>query len=33
MCMPRQYTLDRQDVYNLGIQTLSHLPLEAKGGG
>ena len=29
MCMPRQYTLQRQDVYNLAIQTLSHLPLVA----
>lgn len=31
MCMPRQYTLERQDVYNLAIQTLSHLPLQAQG--
>ena len=31
MCMPRQYTLERQDVYNLAIQTLSHLPLKARG--
>jgi hypothetical protein len=31
MCMSRQYTLERQDVYNLAIETLSHLPLEAKG--
>ena len=33
MCMPRQYTLERerQDVYNLAMQTLSHLPLQAKG--
>ena len=31
MCMPRQYTLDRQDVYNLAIQTLRHLPLQAQG--
>ena len=29
MCMSRQYTLQRQDVYNLAIQTLSHLPLSA----
>ncbi len=31
MCMATQYTLQRQDVYNLAIQTLSHLPLRAKG--
>ena len=31
MCMPRQYTLERQDVYNLAIQTLSHLSLKARG--
>jgi hypothetical protein len=31
MCMPRQYTLQSQDVYNLAMQTLSHLPLSAKG--
>ena len=31
MCMSRQYTLERQDVYNLAIQTLRHLPLQAQG--
>jgi hypothetical protein len=30
MCMPRQYTLERQDVYTLAIETLSHLPLKAQ---
>ena len=31
MGMATQYTLQRQDVYNLAIHTLSHLPLSAKG--
>ncbi len=31
MCLATQYTLQRQDVYNLAIQTLSHLPLKAQG--
>jgi hypothetical protein len=31
MCMPRQYTLKRKDVYNLAMQTLSHLSLQAQG--
>lgn len=30
MCMP-QYTLQRQDVLNLAINTLAHLPLMARG--
>jgi hypothetical protein len=30
MCMP-QYTLERQDVLNLAINTLAHLPLRARG--
>ena len=30
MCLATQYTLQRQDVYNLAIQTLSHLPLKAQ---
>jgi hypothetical protein len=30
MCMP-QYTLERQDVLNLAINTLAHLPLMARG--
>ena len=30
MCMP-QYTLERQDVLNLAITTLAHLPLRPRG--
>jgi len=30
MCMP-QYTLERQDVLNLAINTLAQLPLSPRG--
>lgn len=31
MCMQPQYTLDRQDVWTLAINTLAELPLRARG--